>query len=213
MINQLFWDFDGTLFDTYPMMIAAFKRALLKMAIDEVAIDEHDIYVTMRQHDVGTAIQKAAAFYGIDEQTLRRLNKKYQVEMVEAAKPFDGVAEVLAFVKKMSGSHYLLTHRDNQAKRLLQKFDLLKYFSDFVTSDQEFPRKPNPASINWLIEKNHVDRSSAIMIGDRKLDVQAGNHANVASCLFDPDGLIVETGNPDIKITEVKELIPWLSKR
>nr|WP_237745665.1 hypothetical protein [Lentilactobacillus farraginis] len=45
------------------------------------------------------------------------------------------------------------------------------------------------------------------------MDVQAGNHANVASCLFDPDGLIVETGNPDIKITEVKELIPWLSKR
>ncbi|WP_225352803.1 hypothetical protein [Lentilactobacillus parafarraginis] len=51
------------------------------------------------------------------------------------------------------------------------------------------------------------------MIGDRKLDVQAGNNANVASCLFDPDGIIVETGHPDIKVTEISDLIPWLTKR
>ncbi|EEI69991.1 MAG: HAD-IA family hydrolase [Lentilactobacillus buchneri] len=213
MINQLFWDFDGTLFDTYPMMVAAFKRALLEMDIDEVEIDQRSIYVTMRQHDVGTVIRKLSAFYGIDENTLRQLNKKYQIEMVKTAKPFKGVREVLEFVKQLSGHHYLLTHRDNQAKALLKEFDLLQYFTDFVTSDQKFPRKPKPDSINWLIDKNHVDRKSAIMIGDRKLDVQAGNNANIASCLFDPDGLIVETGNPDIKITEVKELIPWLSKR
>ncbi|WP_279384026.1 HAD hydrolase-like protein [Lentilactobacillus kisonensis] len=76
MINQLFWDFDGTLFNTYPKMVQAFKHALIDLNIDEVEIDEHDIYLTMRQHDVGTAIRKAAAFYGIAESQLRSLNKK-----------------------------------------------------------------------------------------------------------------------------------------
>lgn len=213
MINQLFWDFDGTLFNTYPMMVAAFSHALREMDIDEVEIDARDIYVTMRQHDVGTAIRKAAAFYGIDEATLRTLNKRYQVEAVTTAQPFSGVKDVLALAINQGGANYLLTHRDDQAKQLLTKFDLLDFFSDFVTSNQKFPRKPNPASINWLIDHNHVERKKAIMIGDRKLDVQAGNNANVASCLFDPDGIIVETGHPDIKVTEINDLIPWLTKR
>ena len=52
MINQLFWDFDGTLFDTYPKMVAAFMQALSDLGIDDVEIDEHQIYETMRQHDV-----------------------------------------------------------------------------------------------------------------------------------------------------------------
>lgn len=213
MINQLFWDFDGTLFNTYPMMVQAFKQALLEMDIDKIEIDEHEIYLTMRQHDVSTAIRRFAAFYGIDEATLRKLNKRYQVKLVEDAQPFKGVFEVLDFVKGMPGNHYLLTHRDNQAKSLLKKFNLLTYFTDFVTSNQNFPRKPQPDSINWLIDKHHINRQNAIMIGDRKLDVQAGNNANIASCLFDPDGTIVEEGNPDIKITEIDELIPWLQKR
>ncbi len=213
MINQLFWDFDGTLFDTYPLMVAAFKQTLLEMEIDDVEIDEHDIYLTMRQHDVGTAVRKYAAFYHIDEATLRQLNRQHQTHLVTQAKPFKGLEAVFTLVNQLSGANYLLTHRDDQAKQLLESFNLLQYFTDFVTSVQKFPRKPNPDSINWLIEKHHVDRKKAIMIGDRKLDVQAGNNANIASCLFDPDGIITETGSPDIRITEIEELVPWLTKR
>lgn len=67
MINQLFWDFDGTLFDTYPKMVTAFAQALGDLEIDDVEIDKVQIYTIMRQHDVGTAIRKFSAFYGIDE--------------------------------------------------------------------------------------------------------------------------------------------------
>lgn len=212
MINQLFWDFDGTLFNTYPKMVQAFKHALIDLDIDEVEIDEHDIYLTMRQHDVGTAIRKSAAFYGIDEKTLRTLNKRYQTELVSSAEPFSGAKAVLALAEQLGGHNYLLTHRDNQAKALLAQFDLEQHFTDYVTSNQKFPRKPNPESINYLITKNNVDRKKAIMIGDRKLDVAAGHNANIASCLFDPDGIIGDSGNPDIRITALSDLIPWLSK-
>ncbi|MCH4163206.1 MAG: HAD-IA family hydrolase [Lentilactobacillus diolivorans] len=212
MINQLFWDFDGTLFNTYPMMVQAFIKALGDLNVDEIEIDEHDIYTTMRQHDVGTAIRKYSAFYSIDETTLRKLNRRYQVEMVTDAKPFPGVTKVFELVKQLHGDNYLLTHRDNQAKTLLKKFDLEKYFTDYVTSNQKLPRKPQPDSINWLADRNHVDRTKAIMIGDRKLDVAAGHNANIAACLFDPDGIIVDSGNPEIKINALVELIPWLSK-
>lgn len=213
MINQLFWDFDGTLFDTYPKMVAAFVQALGDLGIDDVEIDQHQIYVIMRQHDVGTAIRKFSSFYGIEEKQLRKLNKKYQTELVEDALPFPGAKEILELAISMNGRNFLLTHRDDQAKSMLKKFDLLEDFSDFVTSDQNFPRKPKPDSINWLIKSNEVDRKKAIMIGDRKLDVAAGHNANIASCLFDPDGIIVDSGNPEIRVTEINELVPWLTNK
>ncbi|MGO2950209.1 HAD-IA family hydrolase [Lentilactobacillus kefiri] len=213
MINQLFWDFDGTLFDTYPKMVEAFMQALRDLGVDDVEIDQNQIYVTMRQHDVGTAIRKFSAFYGIDEKKLRKFNKTYQTKMIETALPFPGAKEVLDLATSMDGRNFLLTHRDDQAKTMLKKFDLLDYFSDFVTSDQNFPRKPQPDSINWLIKTNNVDRKKAIMIGDRKLDVAAGHNANIASCLFDPDGTIVDSGNPEIRVTEINELVPWLTNK
>ncbi|MEN2324366.1 HAD-IA family hydrolase [Lentilactobacillus otakiensis] len=179
MINQLFWDFDGTLFDTYPKMVTAFAQALGDLEIDDVEIDKVQIYTIMRQHDVGTAIRKFSAFYGIDEKKLRKLNKQYQTTLVEDALPFPGAKEVLELATSMNGRNFLLTHRDDQAKTMLKKFDLLDSFSGFVTSNQDFPRKPKPDSINWLIETNHVDRKKAIMIGDRKLDVAAGHNANI----------------------------------
>lgn len=213
MINQLFWDFDGTLFDTYPKMVSAFVQALDDLGIDDVKIDQDQIYTTMRQHDVGTAIRKFSAFYGIDEKQLRKLNRTHQTKLVENVLPFPGVKEVLELAQSMKGRNFLLTHRDDQAKTMLQGFDLLDDFSGFVTSDQNFPRKPQPDSINWLIETNQVDRKKAIMIGDRKLDVAAGHNANIASCLFDPDGTIVDSGNPEIRVTEINELVPWLTNK
>ncbi len=121
--------------------------------------------------------------------------------------------EVLSLVSGMDGRNFLLTHRDNQAKGMLDQFGLLDFFSGFVTSDQDFPRKPQPDSINWLIETYKVDRKKAIMIGDRKLDVAAGHNANIASCLFNPDGTIVDSGNPEIRVTEINELVPWLTNK
>ncbi len=49
-------------------MVEAFMQALRDLGVDDVEIDQNQIYVTMRQHDVGTAIRKVfSAFYGIDE--------------------------------------------------------------------------------------------------------------------------------------------------
>lgn len=42
--KTFFWDFDGTLFDTYPIMVQAFMQALLKQHVSEYELDEVEIY-------------------------------------------------------------------------------------------------------------------------------------------------------------------------
>lgn len=210
MINQLFWDFDGTLYDTYPAMVAAFHQALIEMHIDDLEIDDHSIYTTMRQQSLGTAFTQFAAEYGI---AIKELKKKYysrEVEEVKKAKPIAGVPDILKTAITHGGANYLLTHRNDQAKELLKKDHLDVLFADAVTADMPFSRKPKPDSLNYLIEKHAVNRDAAIMIGDRELDILAGHNANIAAGLFDPDALIVQTGNPEIRVSQMAELGLWL---
>ncbi|KRM93772.1 haloacid dehalogenase-like hydrolase [Lentilactobacillus senioris DSM 24302 = JCM 17472] len=212
MINQLFWDFDGTLFDTYPAMVRAFHLTLMDLNVDEVEIDDHSIYTTMRQQSLGTAFDQYGAEFGLNLDQLKITYYRHEVQEVAGAKPIAGVAEILQQAIDNGGANYLLTHRNDQAKQLLADNGFKNQFVDAVTADMPFPRKPKPDSLNYLIDKHNVDRKAAMMIGDRELDVLAGHNANIASSLFDPDGLIVQTGDPEIRVAAMPELKLWLAK-
>lgn len=72
-----FWDFDGTLFDTYPIMVDAFMQALQRQHVSEIEMDEVEYYEVMRRHSLGTAVQQFSSMYGVDatrlEQDYRRI--------------------------------------------------------------------------------------------------------------------------------------------
>lgn len=208
MIN-LIWDFDGTLFDTYPYMVTAFVKALEENKIESFEIDAYDIYQQMRRFSLDSAIKKASATFKIDSGKLSHDYKLIEKDEVELAKPFANVAEVLKFITTAGGSNYLLTHRDDQAISLLEQAGLKKYFSKIVTKNNHFARKPDPESLNYLINTGNFKRIDTFMIGDRSLDVQAGNNANVNTILFDPDYLLDEN-NSDLVVRSYDELLKYL---
>lgn len=202
--QSFFWDFDGTIFDTYPIMVQAFMQALTQQQVSEIELDEQEIYETMRQHSMGTALQKFSAEFSIDTDRLEKDYRQIERQRIAQAQPFPGILELIQQLADSGGQHYLLTHRNQSAMQLLQAAGIKKLFVDEVTSEQPFPRKPNPASLNALIERNKVQRASAIMIGDRTLDIDAGHNASIAGALFDPGRLIdSRASHPEINVTNV----------
>jgi hypothetical protein len=79
-----------------------------------------------------------------------------------------------------SGKHnYLYTHRGESSISFLKSYGLYDYFSDFVTLQSRFARKPSPDAINYLINKHDMTQNESIMIGDRDLDIlSVKNHLN-----------------------------------
>lgn len=202
--QSFFWDFDGTIFDTYPIMVQAFMQALTQQRVSEIELDEQDIYETMRQHSLETAVQKFSAHFSLQADQLERDYRQNEKRTIQQAKPFPGMVELLQELASQGGQHYLLTHRNQSANQLLAAAGIKKLFTDEVTSEQPFPRKPNPASLNALIERNGVSREAAIMIGDRTLDIDAGHNAGIAGALFDPGRLIdSQASHPEINVTNV----------
>ncbi|GEL14459.1 HAD-IA family hydrolase [Pediococcus cellicola] len=201
---DLFWDFDGTLFDTYPVMVKSFQKTLTHFGVTN--FNSIEIYQTMRQYSLGKAIDKyrpKQTSSSIFRTSYRRVEDQY----LNQAKPFDNALKVCQRNVQASGRNFLLTHRNDQAKQLLDDYKFTSLFSGFVTENDHFPRKPDPASLVYLIQKFQVNKKAAIMIGDRNLDILAAHNAGIKGILFDPDNCVLVESAPERQIQQLSELL------
>lgn len=208
LYQEFFWDFDGTLFDTYPGMVKSFVLAFKNQKID---LDEEEVYQHMRQTSLGETFK----FYGEknnlkDVSQLRKAYDQIEKKQEEQMHPFVGVKEVLAKVVENNGKNFLMTHRNQSSLKMLEEFDLKKYFTDAVTAENKFPRKPNPASLNYLVEKYQLNVDNCVMVGDRVLDIEAAHNAKMAGILFDLDDMIVAPVNCEHRIHQISEILNWI---
>ena len=96
---------------------------------------------------------------------------------------FDGAADLLRRIVAKGGRNFLVSHRDNQVLEILEKTAIASAFTEVVTSANGFPRKPSPDSMLYLKDKYQI--SSGLVIGDRPLDIEAGQAAGFDTYLFD----------------------------
>ncbi|USS92778.1 HAD-IA family hydrolase [Fructilactobacillus ixorae] len=209
MINLL-WDFDGTLFDTYPYMVSAFTKALQRVGIDEFEIDGDEIYRQMRGHSLNSAITKFSARFHVDPQQLQTAYREFEALEIQLAQPFAGAPAALQAVVKHGGQNGLVTHRDQAAVTLLAQANLTSLLTGVVTREQGFPRKPDPTALQFLLDQMQLDPAQTAFVGDRKLDVDAANRAGIKSILFDPDYVIEIPGTPSVTIHDLTELLPLI---
>lgn len=202
--EDYFWDFDGTLFDTYPTMVEAFVKVF---GDNQIKVDKKEVYEIMRRYSVGEAINWYSKDTKLDKKVLRRHFDEEDAQLLDRVSSFENVEILLEKIVKNGGRNFLLTHRDESSMKVLKRDKIDKYFTDYVTAKNKFPRKPNPESLNYLIEKNQVNRKKAVMIGDRNLDIQAGHNAQIAGILFDPDNIVDASSNPELQIANYRVLL------
>ena len=96
---------------------------------------------------------------------------------------FDGAADLLRRIVAKGGRNFLVSHRDNQVLEILEKTAISSAFTEVVTAANGFPRKPSPDSMLYLKDKYQI--ASGLVIGDRPLDIEAGQTAGFDTYLFD----------------------------
>ena len=119
--------------------------------------------------------------------------------------------EILEYLKSSGVNNYVYTHRGITTDTVLKNIDLYDYFIDFVTSLDDFKRKPDPEGLEYLINKYHLDKNHAYYVGDRKLDIECASNASIKSIMFiKPYSPGKPTGKEDYVIRdllEIKEII------
>ncbi len=176
MLKHFIWDFDGTLFDTYPVLIDVFVE-LLK---DEGRkVDRERVAELM-------AISAKTTYETFDVSEAFILNYKQQKKMIEQeqSEPFPGIYELLESLSARGATHHIVTHRGRSIHALLAKYELTHHFQDILTGEHGFARKPDPEAVTYLIHRYQLALDETIMIGDRELDVLAGHRAGIKTCLI-----------------------------
>lgn len=191
MKKHLIWDFDGTLYDTYPQMAQALLLALHDF---ECEASESEAYALIKI-TVFYAVTVYAERFSIPVSELLARFYEHHSHQQAAFTPMVGMAACIGETHLLGCKHYLFTHRDRRAIDQLAADGLDIYFTDSVTHEDGFADKPAPDAILHLIAKHGFSPDEAVMIGDRDIDILSGQAAGVDGILYDPEGFY-----PDLSV-------------
>jgi len=185
-MNNAIWDFDGTLYDSYPGML----KALLEIfAQHGLTLNPEQTLVAIKRNSIRQLMTELAPKVGADATELEAAFHRQEAQYLPMAKPYPQTAQTLKAMADQGNQHLLMTHRDHTAWELLQRDGLAGYFLGGVDSELNLPRKPDPAAINYLMDRFQLNPAMTAMIGDRRLDVVAGQRAHVKGIYLNIDGL------------------------
>ncbi|MEH7014824.1 HAD-IA family hydrolase [Neobacillus niacini] len=188
---NILWDFDGTLFDTYPALVEGF----IKLSRRE--LDRSEVLKWLKIDSLTTF-----KHYGIDEAKRAEYKSIDKLYSKEYSTPFEHLKDVLSAVE----NNIIVTHRDRESTMyLLEKFGLTHYFKEIVSvEEQGFNRKPHTASYEYVLKNHHID----LVVGDRELDLLPARKLGIKTVAFQNHNI-----EADFHLDSYAEFIPLVLKK
>ena len=206
-IRHVFWDFDGTLLDSYPAMVQAFAAGAKDL---DIAVTEARA-LTLMKVNLRHCCEVIGGENGVPADALMAVFRRHeQEELKRGLPPVAGIPEVLKALHDHGSRHYVATHRDMQCQELLDKAGLAQYFAGYVTAEDGLPRKPAPDMLLCLMQKHGLRPEECLMVGDRPLDTEAGVNAGILSVLLDMEDRF-PAGKCDLRIPAAALLADFMT--
>lgn len=203
--TDIAWDFDGTLVDSYPNCIRAFKEAVESFGYqaDEEIIRER-MTLTIRH-----AIEYYSEKYGLDGEELRVRYKELEGFRPDLVHLYPEVAETLKAIKESGRRNHLYTNRNQMALQYLEALGVLEYFDGLITAENIGKLKPEPDGMIRLMEQYQVEAGKMLMVGDRAVDIVSAKGAGADGCFYNTNGIEVPEGT-DIVVEHLMDLLNYL---
>jgi len=202
----LLFDLDGTLFDTFPLILEAQNGALVAFGESPLPPDE-------LRPLVGMPVPKQMELLrGMSGPRLAAINDEYYrrfAALVEKGVPmYPGVAETLAaLAPRRIGT--MTTRRQRVADRMLQVAGIRPHFHRVIGGDEVSRPKPEPDLPIHAAKVLGVQPAEAVIVGDSPVDVLAGRAAGmrtIAATYGYGDLGSLRAAKPDAEISEFRAL-------
>ena len=208
-IKAVIFDLDGTLANTLPLCIEAFKRSVEPLA--QRAITDEEIIATFGPSEEGTIMALVPQHY--DKGVADYLTFYESMHHI-CLKPFDGIPELLNALKNKDIRLAMVTGKGKYSTNIsLKQFDLGGFFEIIETGSPSGPRKAEGIQ---LILKHWQDlqHNEIYYVGDVPGDIIASRKAGipvVAAAWADTAELQkLEQHNPDKIFFTIEDFSKWL---
>ncbi|MGM9973972.1 MAG: HAD-IA family hydrolase [Clostridiaceae bacterium] len=185
--KAVIWDFDGTLFNTYPVMVKAFKEALLMRGYVET---EEQILKHMKV-SVREAINHYTSLYKLDGDFRGDYEKREEEGKLSEAVPFPFAKEICEGIIISGGQNFIVTHRTRgSARKYLEEYNMMSLFTEIVGKENGYKRKPDPEAYYYILNKYSLKPEEVLIVGDREFEAKAAESAGIHCCLFDSNKIL-----------------------
>ncbi len=212
MKNYAFiWDMDGTLVDSYVVMVPSLKQALKEYGVD---MTEKEIRDFVLVDSVKKFIALQGEKHGFDKDEFNKRYLEIQDSQLDKIETIKGVPELLAYLKEKKIPNYLFTHKERDlAEKVLINSHLAEYFEEVVSIYDGFKRKPDPDANLYLVNKYHLEKENTYYVGDRNLDIDCAKNAEIGGILYlEDDSPASPKGNEDYVINDMMKIKEMIEK-
>lgn len=209
--KAVIFDLDGTVANTLPLCIAAFRLAI-EPHINRSVTDE-EIIATFGPSEEGTIMALAPDYYdkGVADYLTHYKALHYMCEQ-----PFEGILPLLEKLTKKEILIAMVTGKGRSSAMVsLEKFGMLPYFDLLETGIPQGPSKPIGIK-NILNRWDNLKKDEVIYVGDAPSDVTACREAGIPIVgaawaeTAEPEKLAAM--KPDVMFNTVTEFSEWLLK-
>ena len=175
------WDLDGTLLDSYEAILAGIEETYRQFSLP---YNKEEVRNFILKYSVQDLLEQVAKERGLDPVKLNQVRAQSLAEKNAQVVLMPGAREVLAWADKQGIQQFVYTHKGDNALTILRDLGLDVYFTEILTSQSGFARKPSPEAATYLISKYHLKPEQTYYIGDRSLDIEFAQNSGIQSINF-----------------------------
>lgn len=183
MYKVILFDLDGTLTESGEGITKSVQYALEKLGQPEPDLKKLEVFVGP------PLLQQFMKYAGLDEETAVKAVEYYRERYTDIGifenEVYPGVEDML---DKLRGKGYILAVASSKPERFVKKvldhFDLTKYFHEIVGSEMNGGRTSKVDVIEEALDRLHMadHRDQVVMVGDKEHDVFGARKAGL-KCL------------------------------
>lgn len=175
------WDLDGTLLDSYEAILSGIEETFAQFSIP---YNKEKVREIILRYSVQDLLEQVAEERNLDAKVLNQVRAQSLAEKNPQVVLMPGAREVLAWADQAGIQQFVYTHKGDNAFTILRDLGLESYFTEILTSQSGFERKPSPQAANYLLDKYQLDPDNTYYIGDRNLDVEFAKNSSIQSINF-----------------------------
>ena len=175
------WDLDGTLLDSYEAILSGIEETFAQFAIP---YDKEKVREFILKFSVQDLLVQVAEERKLDVEMLNQVRAQSLAEKNAQVVLMPGAREVLKWAEESGIQNFVYTHKGDNAFTILRDLGLESYFTEILTSQSGFARKPSSEVATYLLDKYQLDSEKTYYIGDRTLDVEFAQNSGIQSINF-----------------------------
>lgn len=183
MVKLCIFDMDGTLVDTIETIAHFGNAALEHFGIEPIPVRN---YKTLVGNGSRVLLERMLDFRGVGLDKCDDIHKwymnAYDNDFMYLTKPYDGIIPMLQELKSLGIKTAILSNKDDTtAKKVSDDLFGNELIDLCLGARPGKALKPNPESVQEIIERFGVENSECLYIGDTATDMETAKNAGLYS--------------------------------